>query len=360
MAVKSITISKITNAKGEIRYRVDYYDQWGRRCRPSFPTKREAEDHKKLLLQQFATGQREASPDDMSIKDAIEKYGTLRSEGKVSKDQDRIYFHRLYDFLLDECGLYSVQEITPLHMEQFQALRATKVAGSTVNREFNTYRNFFTTLVRWGSIAKSPTDDLENLPVNPHLRKPWTVEQTQAVINVLPRLYGDFIFAMAVGGFRNVELRNMTWRDVDFERRVVIAKSRKNKGGLKARVVPMTQEMAIFFSTKRDQAPMGMAVDSAPVFINSRRTVIDNWRLAEVVNRACEKLGFVGLTAYGLRHSLVTEMQSQNLAEEKIKRIVGHSANSRVTAMYTHLNVQQLRDALESTEQAQKLTRYSH
>lgn len=372
MAAKSITITKIRNAKGETRYRVDYYDQWSRRQRPSFATEREAKEFKKEVTLKLSGRGDDQSSSDVPIHEAIKKYDELKSASKASHSEERRYFEKMYGFLLDEIGIYSVQEIRPVHLEELQIFLRKRVSASTVNRHFNTYRNFFSCLMRWGFISKNPSEGLENLPINPTIRKVWNLEQVEAVLKEIQPHYGDFLFFMAHTGCRNKEARGLTWDDVDFGRRTILVRSMKGNRGARIRVVPLTQELALFLSGKLERArELGKGAGQDTVFFNTHGNPIQNQALDEAVREVAERLNekariagepeiFDGLTPYGLRHFLVTSMQAENQAEEKIRRIVGHSANSNVTAGYTHLNIHHLRTALEATEQAQKLKRNGH
>lgn len=364
MAVKSIAIRRILNRKGEVRHMVDFYDQRGYRQRPSFKTDKEAKDFKRELQLKFSKigSGANASCEDVLIHEAIQKYDQLKSSAKTACKEDRRYFDKMYDFFFDVCGLTTVQEIKPIHCEQLQVHLRKSVSASTVNRHFNTYRNFFSCLVRWGSIAKSPTEGLQNLPMNPTIRKVWDIGQVRAVLTKLPECYGDFLYFMAQTGARNKEVRDLNWSHVDFGRRVVTVMSVKGNQGAKYRPIPMTQILATFLAERLERAMVlkRSGPDDA-VFLNTRGNRIQNQALDEAVVKARETLKLEDhLTPYGLRHFLVTSLHDENQGEEKIRRLVGHSRTSEVTSKYSHLNVRQLRDAMESTEQSKTLTRDGH
>jgi site-specific recombinase XerD len=367
MTVKSIAIRKIVNSAGETKFRVDYYHN-GRRQRPRFDTEKEARDHKRDLMIKLSNLSRAGAADpmapagDIEIHSAIRKYDELCSAGKDSHSEDRRYFRKLYDFLLDEVGIFTVQEIQPIHIEQFQKKLSEIVSASTVNRHFNTYRNFFRKLVDWGFIAKSPSASLKNLPTSPAIRMMWTVDQAAALIDAVPGCYGDFLFFMAQTGARNVETRQLNWGDVNFGMRFVTVASKKGNRGRRARPIPMTQGLAIFLAEKFEAArSVGRSGATDPVFVNTRGNRIQNQALDEAVAAARKKLGFDDrLTPYGLRHFLTTALSAENQSEEKIRRLMGHAPGSKVTSDYTHLNVQHLREALETTEQAKMLRRNGH
>ena len=357
--MKKVTVRPKPSVGGTTKYVVDFHDLFGERKRLTYATKREAEEVKRGLLSQFANEQ--SSPGvlkRMSILDAVVMYDDLVSRGKACRKNEQNYLTRFRDFM-KELGVDRVDGIAHLHLEQLQQKLRTEVSASTVNRMFSTYRHFLAKCVVWGSIAKNPTQTLGLLIAEPVERKVWTLEQATKVLEKLPKRYGDFLFAMAHGGFRNNEVRKLTWGDVDFDRDTLPAVTRKGGKGPRKRLVPMTAGLRQFLIELRERAfSEGRAGRTDVVFVNTLGNPIDNSALDKSVRKACEGLKYEkGLTPIGLRHFLVTELQDENQALEKIKSIVGHSAASKVTSNYTHLKLASLRAAMETTTQAQKLTR---
>lgn len=362
MAVKSISIKPITNSAGKTRFVVDYYDQFMRRQRPRFRTEREAETYKKELLLKFANlGSVSAGPilTDKSIRDAIAEYDKQCSAGKASLVLERSYFEKMYDFLIDEMGLYSVQEIQPLHVERLQKQLRQNLAASTVNRHFNTYRNAFHKWKFWKFIGENPCEGLPDLHENPAIRIPWTVEQAAAIIEAVPKVYGDFLFFMSQAAARNIEAHELNWSGVNFIKRIVVLVSCKGQGEIHRREVPMTQALFEFLSALYQQAIAENRADrNAPVFVNQAGTRISNSHLSRVVSAARKQLEFdERLTPYGLRHFLASALMAGNQAHKKIQEIMGHAPESKITFDYLHANTNQLREALETTEQAKTLRR---
>ncbi len=357
----SITIKKIEKAKGA-KYRLDYYTPWGQRRRVTVPSMKEAEEIKRTVLLGFIGADlTQAQMALITIADAVRKYTELVSARRASREsfkQDKQCLQRLYDFLFDQ-GLTVAGEIEPIHLEALQRERAKAVANATINREFNVYRPFFKALVRWGFLAKSPIAELPQLAESPKERLIWRTEQVSQVLEKLPKCYGDFMFAMAHGGFRNSELRRLNWADVDFGQGVVWARSVKGGRGEKKRAVPMSGALRALLSEIREERfAKGMARATDAVFVNRFGNPIFNQALNDAVRAAREELGIEEkLTPYGLRHFLVTSLHEANESVEKIRMIAGHSPGSAVTSRYTHLGIESLREAIERTPQAQEVKR---
>ena len=358
--MRSVLLKTKTDVDGNIRYVLNYRDQFGNRKRPTFATKKEAELVKRDLLAEFAQESgHKVRAIQQTIVEACLEYDDTCSRGKASRKNERAYLAELVDYFCGVLKLKYVHQIKSLHVDKLQAHLAKKKAASTCNRQFNTYRHFFKKCVRWGALQVNPAEGLPSLAESAIKRKVWTVEQAIKLLETLPSFYGDFLFAMAQGGFRNNEVRKLTWKDVDFEKGVLPAVTKKGGGHERLRFVPMTEALREFLIWHRERCfAEGRARPEDNVFVNRAGNPVSNIGLNKAVNKAREELGYEkGLTPIGLRHFLVTEMQEENQALEKIKGVVGHSAASKVTSDYTHLGIRSLRAAMEATTQAKLLKR---
>lgn len=324
-----------------------------KRQRPSFNTRQEAENFKKdFLLRKSGLSAEYGSVKLESLKVAIHKYLEVVSNDKSVDTQgcEKNYFLKLYDYMLDEKKLFYVSDVESLHLEEFRANLRSKVSASTVNRYFNTYKNFFNKCVEWNFTKKSPALTISKLEESPVPRKLWDKEQMENVIKAVPPWAGDVLFFIATSTARpGREIRDLTWGDVDFENSTFQLKSYKGKGKLRIRVLPMPKNLFDFLYSKKEAARrMFRARDVDRVFSNSLGNPVESDVLNKVIRAACERLGYEGLCPYGLRHTSFTDMVKNNESMEKIRKLAGHSALT-TTQKYLKINVDHLRESMETT-----------
>jgi integrase len=68
---------------------------------------------------------------------------------------------RVLGTLRDVVGDKALDKITPFDIERWRSVRARKVSRSTVNRELNIVRGFFTKALEWRRLAASPVSGIE-------------------------------------------------------------------------------------------------------------------------------------------------------------------------------------------------------
>jgi integrase/recombinase XerC len=343
---------KITIAKRRGRWVVDYY-VGAKRHRPSFATKAEAEELKReLILRMQGLGSVPVISQQTSIKDAIHRYYETETKlkGEDAPTTERTHFSALYDFMLDELKLYLVSEIAPEHLRQLQVHLKKTRSGSTVNRYFNTYRHFFSTLLNWGLIAKNPSDGVSNLPVNAERRALWTQDEMALVLGELPKWASRvFLFVSTTGVRSGREVKRITWGDVDFERAQVKITSLKGRGEAISRWIPIPNNCLAMLDEMHSEAKKEFrAKKDDVVFLNSLGNPVESDVLAKQMRRACKKLGIENKVAYGLRHTFCTELTIQNVNLEQIRKLAGH-ASLKTTQNYLSVQVEQLRDVVDKT-----------
>jgi site-specific recombinase XerD len=349
-------MAKIVRKKG--KFIVDY--RIGEtRSRPSFDTKAEAMTFKQeLLLRMAQLPEIEKRREEISIADAIRKYAEVVTihKSEVTQGQEKLYFTKLYDYLCDHEKVFLLRDVTILHLEHFQSKLRKQVSGSTVNRHFNTYKNFFNKCEQWELIERTPAKRITRMPEDPKERKLWTQAQMEGVIAELPQWAGDVLFFIAVSTVRpGKEVERICWGDVNFDLNVVRVKAYKGRGELRERFIPMPPNLVEFLLEKKKRSFRTKPTDF--VFTNSIGNPVRGLVLAKLVKDACKTLCYEGLAPYGLRHTAFTDLAVNEANLEKIRMLGGHSAIT-TTQRYLKMNVEQLRGAMDLTK-SRNLTRSS-
>jgi len=143
-------------------------------------------------------------------------------------------------------------------------------------------------------------------------------------------------------GLRRSEIVSLKWADVDFDgRKLTLGKTWKTKTG-ELRALPISKRSEAFLRTWRDgQCPQPRPVD--PVLPHSGSPTLLTTRFSQFVRR----LGLTG-SIHKLRHTYVTAL-AQKAAAQKVQKLAGH-ASIKTTERYTHLSVEDLREAMEDLD----------
>lgn len=332
------------------KYELDWYDSSGDRQRVSFPTKREAEEAMRevaLGLSKSVSDTQEPKP----LKDALRSYTTTVSALKASHENEKDYLVRLYKFLRGQ-DVFFVHEVTAQHLDAFKAERLKSCKGSTVNREFNTYRHFFSTCLKWKWIPENPAREVENAAVKRNPRRVWTDQEFNAIVREAPPWAGDVFTAMRWTGAGPMEISRITWADVDFARGHVLLKRYKGTGEEFRRHIPMPPAFKEFLTTKAlwaKQIRRDKPTDR--VFLNSNRKPVNARPLSLIVRRIVARLGLdPGLTPYGVRHTFATELLEAGVGEDVVRRLMGHQDVRTLIQNYSHIRQSALSDAMSVRE----------
>lgn len=241
------------------RWRVEVYRD-GKRKSKTCSTKTEAilwgaEEEKKLEL--IANGMQ---PETM-FSDVIKRY---LNEVTPTKRGEKHEFNRLTRFLRHPITDKYISDVTRQDLELWIKERLGTVKGESVRRELSTIGHIFKVAVeRWGYIQNSPMVGLQQ----PQASKPRTQRFTQEDIDEIIKISGyneslktakartgaAMLFAVETA-MRAGEICNLTWNNVNLEKRTVFLPITKNGS---SRTVPLTKAAVKILERLRDEIEQG-------------------------------------------------------------------------------------------------------
>lgn len=301
----------------------------------------------------------------VTVDEAIEKYLTTVSYRKASYEVEKSYFNKLKAFLnsrdkfdgkVHSIGLLDVQEfqnhllLTKYSRSKNKENKKAKVkylSAATVNRHFHTYRNFFEQCRLWDYIRRNPCEFLKDAPEEEKPIKVWGPEACAAVFLQLPAWTQRIVLFIAKTGARRSEACVLEDTQLDISSGTVTLRSRKGRGKIVNRVVPMTKGLTSFMLS---QLEVSKKLKSPMVFCDDNGNPVDPTHLSTIVNRAARKAGHAGLNLHGLRHTILSQLAHDRVSLREIQALAGHT-NLRTTQRYLHTQVDQMRSALESREE---------
>lgn len=304
----------------------------GQRIRESLKTgnKKVAEKRYSKLITEMTEGRYfEASEArTKTFDELVEKY--MR---KDAHSRDAYTIKPLKEFF---AGLLLYRITTPL-IAEYQDERLDDVAEATVYQELSLLRRMFNVArKRWKWLKENPVSDgdLQFSIGSRNARDRWlTVEEEQVLLlnATNPAWLRPLLIAALHTGMRRGELLALTWKDTDFEKRLV--RVEKSKNGEK-RSIPMSQTL---YDTLKAVKVRNI---SGAVFPISTRSV----RVAFA--KVLEKAEITVFRFHDLRHTFATRLVQNGVDLYKVQKLLGHK-NIGMTQRYAHHYPESLRSSVE-------------
>lgn len=265
----------------------------------------------------------------MLVGDAIDFYRSNYSKKKSPRSQknENKYFERLMDFCI-RTKIESVHQIDKVHILKFADELAQSVSNATINRHFNTLKNFFNVLVEHEYLFKSPAEHFKHKKIVKPKIHLWTDDdyaRARLGLCLEDALVLDFIRET---GCRSSEITGLKWTDIDFDNEVLTFQSGKHAN--LRRDFPLTKGIGRILHQ----------IKMSGLFVFTRQgtkytTDSIYKRIKKSIKANCKQKN---LDVKGLRHSFATNLVKANKQPQVIKELMGH-ADFRTTQNYLHIDI---------------------
>jgi integrase len=268
-----------------------------------------------------------------------------------------------------------VGDIQPVTLLAYRAQRlAEGLSVRTANLHVDTLRACLTWAQRLDLIATNPLSRLPRLPENEATkRRRRRALSEEEIAALLDAVYDDdrrnaehhkrvpqapFLRLLVEAGCRYGETIQTTWADLDFERRTLTLRASTTKAR-RERTIPLTDRL---IGELRALQAHHVAVLQRPIRPSDRVFLTATgcaWPKATVnamriLDRLLEAAGIDRVSSRGervdlhsLRHSAATRFARAGVPLQKAQKILGHSDPALTAQIYSHLEVDDLRDAME-------------
>lgn len=177
----------------------------------------------------------------------------------------------------------------------------------------------------------------------------------------------DFIVTAFYTGMRLNELVNLTWRNVNFNTRIItVGDEEFTTKGRNQRYIPICDEALTSILNQRERAypqpfPKGrekiIPIGSNYVFSKPSGEKYTGDYFSKAFKKACRAAGIdKSIHFHSLRHSFASNLAQKGVSLYTIKELLGHSSIS-TTEIYSHLNMDSLKEAIRTFDQV-KLQNY--
>ncbi|WP_242671957.1 site-specific tyrosine recombinase XerC [Stutzerimonas kirkiae] len=265
----------------------------------------------------------------------------------------------------DERGLSRPQEITRPILERYQRhlFLYRKADGQPLSARSQTVRItpirvWFKWLTKSNRILYNPAADLELPRMEQRLPKHiLTADEAERILNVPDIATATGIRDRAMletlysTGMRRMELINLDWMAIDYERGTVMIRQGK---GRKDRMIPIGERALAWIRTYRDQVrpQFVLGEDGGQLFLTQQGEAFSPNRLTQLVREHIDAadIGKRG-SCHLFRHTMATLMLENGADVRFIQAMLGH-VSLETTQIYTQVSIRALKDIHTATHPA--------
>lgn len=276
--------------------------------------------------------------------------------------------------LIPGLGAHRLTKLEPSHVQEFLN---TKLAGGLSPRTVAYLRGLLRAALqqalKWGLVGRN----VAGLVDPPRQRKPevnvLTPDEIQALLTSVAsnRLHALYVVAAALG-LRQSEILGLQWPDVDFGtrtlqvRRSLTRQTRKldePKTPTSRRTLPMPEMVveALRQHRTRQLAERLRAgelwADNNLVFASETGVPLAGTGVSHQFSRRLDEAKLPHVKFHALRHGTATYLLSRGVPTKIVAEILGHSSVMVTLDIYSHVQPEMLRDAVDEIERALTATK---
>lgn len=282
----------------------------------------------------------------------------LTVELGLAKNTQLAYMRDLR-LLMKSLQLKADEELLQVSRQQLIAylvrLKQEGRASSTVARKLASIKAFYRFLTAERYIRRNPAEVLEAASRGLHLPKVLSVQEVERLLDE-PNLgtldgYRDktMLELLYATGMRVSELVNVPVKNVDMKMQYVIVMGK----GSKERMLPLGRTalhyLEHYLSVVRPQLLHGKPDMASELFVTGWGGPMTRERFYEIIVAYGKSAGISKrVTPHMLRHSFATHLLNNGTDLRIVQELLGH-ADISTTQIYTHLDVERLREVYDKT-----------
>lgn len=282
----------------------------------------------------------------------------LTVELGLAKNTQLAYMRDLR-LLMKSLQLKADEELLQVSRQQLIAylvrLKQEGRAASTVARKLASIKAFYRFLTAERYISRNPAEVLEAASRGLHLPKVLSVQEVERLLDE-PNLgtldgYRDktMLELLYATGMRVSELVNVPVKNVDMKMQYVIVMGK----GSKERMLPLGRTalhyLEHYLSVVRPQLLHGKPDAAVELFVTGWGGPMTRERFYEIIVAYGKSAGISKrVTPHMLRHSFATHLLNNGTDLRIVQELLGH-ADISTTQIYTHLDVERLREVYDKT-----------
>lgn len=251
-----------------------------------------------------------------------------------------------------------------MHISRYQRTRQkSEVSGRTINMEVGLIRMTMIKHRVWHNISP----DVRMLQENEDVGRALAQDEAQRILaaaqsSISRSLYPALLISMHTG-LRSEELRMLRWRQVDFLKEEIRVGKSKTGGG-SGRVLPLSAtalsclkewrglfldarpDHFVFPTEKYKQNKRDAPGGSVEVYDRDPSKPVGNWKRAWTT---CRKVAKVSCRWHDMRHTFVSWMGENKVAEQTLMSMTGHLSR-KMLERYSHARMEAKRAAVRTLD----------
>jgi len=293
--------------------------------------------------------------ENYTFADLMDKY--LKEYSSVNKaPKSYIRDKSLNKHLQKYFGEFYLPEIMPKMISEYKTNRRNEGASPrTINYELTVMSHAFNLAIReWEIIKDNPVQKVAKEKVRNQVERWLTDKEEERLMNVSPDWLRPIIIFAINTGFRESEILNLKWKQIDFSRREITISEQKNK---QIDTLPLNDAAMKALKEKWNNHQE----DVEYVFPSQNNTRISNRNLFRAFKSAKEDAGIENFRFHDLRHTFATRLVQNGVDIYAVQKL-GRWKTMSMVARYGHFNTESLRPSIEVLDKVKEkiITNLAH
>jgi integrase len=275
----------------------------------------------------------------------MDRYMTEHSKPKKrSWLRDEVSLSHLKPFF----GSKTLEEISPEMISQYKARRYVENAKpATINRELSLAKHAFNLgLKEWGWCKENPFCKVKMEKENNARDRVLGYDEEDRLLDVCPKWLRDIVTFALHTGARLGEILELTWKDVDIFRKVVVIHQGKTGH---TKTIPLTPTAVGILIEKGKVRNLYFNL----VFHTTKGSRITNRNLERTFTNALKKAKIENFHFHDLRHTFASRLAMAGKDLYLIQKLLGHR-EPRMVQRYAHHSIESLRSGIDVLETLKK------
>ena len=316
----------------------NYFDEHGKRCRPSLYTKdkRIAEIKFAEIRQKTKTIKDISYAPNLTFDDFLLKFESFIKAEKAPSTQAR--FRIAIRYLREVKRIDFLSDITPELLQTLKERLVNQNKGAHgINRDISALKTMMRTAEKWKLIGKQEWSLLSKIRTPRGRVEFHNEEEIKKLIEAAPSFDWELVIRLgARAGLRRGEIAMLRWQDVNFkEHQIYVAPNKTDMH----RFVPISEDLykALNVAKKRAKTPFVINIGEE----HSRKT---KDYLTSYYKKIAKSAG-VKSFLHKLRHTFASHLVQAGVDLYSVSKLLGHSSIN-MTEIYAHLAPKTLKDAV--------------
>lgn len=277
--------------------------------------------------------------EDYTFSDLMDKY--LREYSVVNKTpKSHVRDQGMAKHLSQRFKDVPLREISAKDIAEYKRTRrADGAAPRTINYELSLMSHAFNVAIReWEWLKENPVRNVAKEKVRNQFERWLTLDEETRLLNASPKWLKEIITFAIYTGFRESEILDLKWQQINFDRRTITISEQKN-GCIDT--LPLNETVLQLLQEKE-----GFRGNEGYAFLSKSGTRIDNSHLLRAFRSAKKKAKIENLRFHDLRHTFATRLVQNGVDLFTVQKL-GRWKTTSMVMRYAHHYPESLRPGIE-------------